>query len=40
MTYGDGLSDVDFIKLLNFHNAKKIATVTAVHPPVSLESLT
>ena len=31
MTYGDGLSDVDFIKLLNFHNSyKKIAIVTVV----------
>ncbi len=40
MTYGDGLSDVDFIKLLNFHNShKKIATVTAVHPPVRFGEL-
>ena len=31
--------DVDFIKLLNFHNShKKITTVTAVHPPVRFEA--
>ena len=31
MTYGDGLSDINLKKLLNFHNKKKkLATVTAV----------
>lgn len=30
-TYGDGLSDIDLFKLLNFHNSHgKLATVTAV----------
>jgi len=34
VTYGDGLSDVDIRKLLQFHNKNgKLATVTAVHPP-------
>ena len=33
-TYGDGLSNVDIKKLLEFHKKhKKIATVTAVVPP-------
>ena len=34
MTYGDGVSDVNISKLIEFHqkNAKK-ATVTAVQPP-------
>ena len=32
-TYGDGLSNVDIGKLINFHmNSSKIATVTAVKP--------
>ena len=35
MTYGDGLSDVNLNKLKNFHlKHQKIATVTAVRPPV------
>ena len=35
VTYGDGVSNLDLNKLLNFHlNRKKIATVTAVRPPV------
>ena len=35
MTYGDGLSDINLKKLLKFHKKnKKIATVTAVRPPV------
>ena len=35
MTYGDGLSSVDLDKLKKFHtDHKRIATVTAVHPPV------
>ncbi len=33
MTYGDGLSDVNIKKLINYHNKKnKIATLTAVYP--------
>ena len=33
-TYGDGISDVNIKKLLQFHRkSKKILTVTAVHPP-------
>lgn len=34
MTYGDGLSDVDLDRLVDFHRSHgRIATVTAVHPP-------
>ena len=34
MTYGDGLSDVNLKKLLNFHKKnRKMVTVTAVRPP-------
>jgi len=34
MTYGDGLSDVNLKKLVNFHKTKKaLATLTAVRPP-------
>ncbi len=34
LTYGDGVSDVDIRKLLELHHMKKkLATVTAVHPP-------
>ncbi len=33
-TYGDGLSDINFSKLIKFHRAKKkISTVTAVQQP-------
>jgi glucose-1-phosphate cytidylyltransferase len=33
-TYGDGVSNVDITKEINFHRAhKKLATVTAVQPP-------
>ncbi len=33
-TYGDGISDIDISKLVEFHkNSKTIATVTAVQPP-------
>ena len=33
-TYGDGLSDVNIAKLIDFHkNNKTIATVTAIQPP-------
>ena len=34
LTYGDGLSNVDIIKLVKSHiDSKKYATVTAVYPP-------
>lgn len=34
MTWGDGLSDVDLARLLDFHRSHgKLATLTAVHPP-------
>jgi glucose-1-phosphate cytidylyltransferase len=34
VTYGDGVADVDFDKLLDFHLSHgRTATVTAVHPP-------
>ena len=40
MTYGDGLCNVDLNKLNNFHlNHNKLATVTAVHPPVRFGEL-
>ena len=40
MTYGDGVSDVNISNLLTFHKKhKKIATVTAVHPPVRFGEL-
>ena len=40
LTYGDGVSDVDFDKLLAFHRAHgKIATVTGVFPPARFGEL-
>ena len=40
MTYGDGLSNVNLKKLKKFHiKHKKIASVTAVHPPVRFGEL-
>ncbi len=34
LTYGDGISDIDLKKLVNFHRSHgKMATVTAVRPP-------
>tara|TARA_B110001452_G_C15165165_1_gene405136 strand:+ start:230 stop:931 length:702 start_codon:yes stop_codon:yes gene_type:complete len=40
LTYGDGLSDVNIKELIKFHNFhQKIATVTAVHPPVRFGEL-
>ena len=34
MTYGDGISNVNIKKLINFHKkAKKLVTLTAVRPP-------
>ena len=33
-TYGDGVGDIDILKLIDFHkNNKTIATVTAIQPP-------
>ena len=40
VTYGDGVSNINLQKLLNFHiKNKKIATVTAVRPPVRFGEL-
>ena len=40
LTYGDGISNVDLRRLLNFHKKhKKIATLTAVHPPARFGEL-
>jgi glucose-1-phosphate cytidylyltransferase len=40
MTYGDGLSNVNIDQLLAFHKKhKKLATVTAVHPPARFGGL-
>ena len=40
LTYGDGVSDVNLKKLINFHNkSNKIATVTAVRPPARFGQL-
>jgi len=40
LTYGDGVSDVDLVKLLEFHREHgKIATVTAVRPPARFGGL-
>ena len=40
VTYGDGVSDVDLHKLLQFHRAHNcIATVTAVRPPARFGGL-
>ena len=40
MTYGDGVANLNLIKLINFHNKhKKIATVTAVRPPARFGEL-
>ncbi|MBM3192072.1 MAG: glucose-1-phosphate cytidylyltransferase [Chlamydiae bacterium] len=41
MTYGDGLSNVNLTQLVAFHKShKKLATVTAVHPPPRFGGLT
>ena len=41
LTYGDGLSNINLNKLLKFHlKHKKIATVTAVRPPVRFGEIT
>ena len=40
LTYGDGVSNVDLTKLLEFHKSHgKIATVTAVRPPIRFGEL-
>ena len=40
LTYGDGVSNINLEKLLNFHNSHgKIATLTAVRPPVRFGEL-
>jgi len=40
VTYGDGLGNVNLIKLLEFHQATgRVATVTAVRPPARFGSL-
>ena len=40
MTYGDGLSNINFEDLIKFHNShKKTATVSAVHPPLRFGEL-
>jgi glucose-1-phosphate cytidylyltransferase len=40
VTYGDGLADVDLEALLAFHRGHgRIATLTAVHPPVQARTL-
>jgi glucose-1-phosphate cytidylyltransferase len=40
LTYGDGVSNVDLSRLLEFHRAhKRIATVTAVRPPARFGGL-
>jgi glucose-1-phosphate cytidylyltransferase len=34
LTYGDGVSNIDISRLIEFHRAqKKLATITAVRPP-------
>lgn len=41
LTYGDGLTDMDIRKLLEFHRAHgRIATITAVRPPARFGGLT
>jgi len=40
VTYGDGVSDIDLKRLLQFHKAHgKVATVTAVRPPARFGGL-
>jgi glucose-1-phosphate cytidylyltransferase len=40
LTYGDGVSDVDFRELLAFHRAHgRLATITGVHPPARFGDL-
>ncbi len=40
LTYGDGLSDIDINKLINFHKEHgKMITITAVRPPARFGEL-
>ena len=40
LTYGDGLSDINILKLLKFHKKnKKLVTLTAVRPPARFGAL-
>ncbi len=40
VTYGDGVSDININKLINFHNKNsKVATITAVRPPARFGEL-
>ena len=40
LTYGDGVSDVNIKKLVNFHSGhKKIVTITGVYPPARFGEL-
>ena len=40
LTYGDGVSDVDIQKLVDFHNSHgKTITITGVHPPARFGEL-
>lgn len=40
MTYGDGVSDVNLVKLLDFHRSNKsLVTLTAVRPPARFGAL-
>jgi glucose-1-phosphate cytidylyltransferase len=40
LTYGDGVTDLDFRKVVEFHRRHgKLATVTAVHPPARFGEL-
>lgn len=40
VTYGDGVADVDIAALVRFHRShRRIATVTAVHPPARFGAL-
>ncbi len=40
LTYGDGVSDIDICKLIEFHKSHgKIATLTAVRPPARFGSI-
>ncbi len=40
MTYGDGISDIDIKKLVNFHKKNKsVMTLTAVRPPARFGSI-
>lgn len=41
VTYGDGVTDLDFNRVVEFHRSHgRIATVTAVHPPARFGELT